>query len=1013
MSTKYKEFSETDTAHKIIVPYLENLGFKKSEMEFEYPIKAQIGSKKAKTVFADIVIKQKGKAVMVVEIKKTDHRLEKRDREQAISYARLFDPEPVNFAVVTNGHIWQTYNVKTKERIPKVPSKNTLFRDISKFKLTDSQRDEANYFVVEGYETVQDIENALRKCHNTLYANDGLTPLQTFEEINKFLFSKIQEEKRTKKTGDQNRFTTKYIETRNKKVEMQRIFEDAINDFPNDVEKIFFQGDKIEVCDESILQVVKVLENKGFTETDIDIVGMAYETFLKPIFRNKHLGQYFTPREVVNFMVEFVKPQVGDLIIDPAFGSGGFLVEAFQVLKEKIANSGFQPKIKKDYIKKLCRDWIFGTEIAPHLAKACKINMYIHGDGKTGVYKQDGLVNYGEIKEDKFNLVLTNPPFGGVVNKEDLLESFELGKGHKRQLKEVLFLERCINLAKAGGTIGIVLPDGILTNSSLQYVRDFILDKCKIIGVISLPNHAFATSGAGVKTSIMFLQKKEEGKDYSNYDIFMAEAEHVGYDATGRLDDNDFGDILDKYYDFRANKGSVSEKIFFLKKSKIEGRLDVRFYDPYFQKIAEKLKTSKYSLEYIDNIAKVTCGPFGSAITNKDYVKEGIPLIRIANLRDGTVSDKLIFIKKALSEKLKGTQVRQGDIVISQRGTLGAIAKIPSTFPVWNISANLISLSRIKANINYVYVILNSPLIKQAILRKQTGQVHAKITTQDVKSLEIPLPPAKIQEKIVKEFQEYQGDILSFENEIQELKQVREKYLEKSLGFEIMENKKEQSFELNIQRFSGTRFDPNYYQSEYRGVKEILKNGRYSLQKIGEIFDIKKGVEVGSRKYTKQGIPFVRVSDIESQGINFETNKRISEKTFSEFKNHQPEDGELLFAKDGSIGICVLVNKKTPPFIISGAILRLSSKKIANHDFLRSLINSKTIQSMFKRESTGAVIKHLLVDKFKNIEIPFPPIDKQNEIAEQIKEYEDEIINLRKKINKEREGQSKVLDILF
>ncbi len=1013
MSNKNNQFSETDTAHKIVVPYLENLGFKKSEMGFEFPIKAQIGSGKAKTVFADIVIRQKGRAVMIVEIKKADHRLEERDKEQAISYARLFDPEPVNFAVVTNGHIWQAYNVKTKERIPKVPSKDTLFKDIAKFKLTDDQREEANYFAVEGYETVQDIENALRKCHNTLYANDGLTPLQTFEEINKFLFSKIQEEKRVKKTGDQNRFTTKYLKTRKPKIEMQRIFEDAIEDFPNDVEKIFFKGDEIEVCDESILQVVKVLENKGFTETAIDIVGMAYETFLKPVFRNKHLGQYFTPREIVNFMVEFLKPKIEDLVIDPAFGSGGFLVEIFQTLKEKIAGSDLQDKAKKEYKKKLCSEWIFGTEIAPHLAKACKINMYIHGDGKTGVYKHDGLVDYGRIEENKFNLVLTNPPFGGVINKKDLLENFELGKGRARQLKEVLFLERCIRLVKSGGKIGIVLPDGILTNSSLQYVRDFILQECKILGVVSLPNHAFSASGAGVKASIMFLKKKEKGKDYSNYDIFMAEAEHVGYDATGRPDDNEFGEILDKYYEFKVKKGGASEKIFFLKNSEIEERLDPYFYQPSLRFVYQKLKRTKYVLVELESIAKVVCGPFGSAIKNIDYKKQGTPLIRISDIKDGNiVSDKIFFIKDELSEKLHKTQVHKGDIVISQRGTLGLVAIVSDEFTVWNISANLIALRKINANPEYIYIILSSDFGKAMIERQKTGQVQSKITTQDIKKFKIPLPKIEIQNEIVAQFKKHQQSISGYEDKIQELKKKSEEFLEESLGFKKEKDKNEQSFELNIQNFSGARFDPNYYQGEYRGAEEVLKKSKYPLQKIGELVHIKKGIEVGSQKYVKHGIPFIRVADIDEKGINFATNKKISEENFTKFKNYQPQKGDLLFSKDGTIGICTLV-KNSIPSIISGGILRLLPKKNVSANFLCALIRSNPVQSILKRESTGAVIRHLLIDKFKNIEIPFPPLDEQNKISKQIEKYESEIVDLRNKIKQEKERQDKVLDILF
>ena len=1019
MSDKNNQFSETDTAHKIIVPYLENLGFKKSEMEFEFPIKAQIGSGKAKTVFADIVIRQKGKAVVIIEIKKPDHRLEERDREQAISYARLFDPEPINFAVVTNGRIWQAYNVKTKERIPKVPSKDTLFKDMAKFKLTDDQREEANYFAVEGYETVQDIENALRKCHDTLYANDGLTPLQTFEEINKFLFSKIQEERRVKKHSDQNRFTTKYLKTRKPKVEMQRIFEDAINDFPNDIEKIFFKGDEIEVCDESILQVVKVLENKGFTETDIDIVGMAYETFLKPVFRNKHLGQYFTPREIVNFMIGFLKPEIGNLVIDPAFGSGGFLVEVFQILKEKIAGSDLQKEIREDYNKKLCSEWIFGTEIAPHLAKACKINMYIHGDGKTGVYKHDGLVDYGRIEENKFNLVLTNPSFGGVINKEDLLENFELGKGRARQLKEVLFLERCIRLAKSGGKIGIILPDGILTNSSLQYVRDFIMQECKILGVVSLPNHAFSASGAGVKASIMFLEKKEEGKDYSNYDIFMAEAEHVGYDATGRPDDNEFGDILDKYYEFKVKNGGADEKIFFLKNDKLEGRLDPKYYKSCYKNIKLLIDSSKYKTEKLGELLiELYRYP---TFYNIEFKKNGVPVLKISNINKkglfNSIDDNKIkydFIDDKTNKKFPKTVLKENDLVIAVRGaTIGKTALIEKKFEGSNINANLIRVSLDKSRILplYFWIYLRSKVGQGLFLRNVSNTAKETITVPHIKNIDIVLPPYDIQEKIVYEFKKYQQNITSYENVIQELKKKSEKFLEESLGFKTTEDKNKQSFELNVQNLSGARFDPNYYQGEYRSAEETLKNSKYPLQKIGDVLKLNSILE-DMKDYEE--INYIDLSCVDNEFGEILKIKNLKKNKIPSRARQKLEKGDFLVASlKGSLGSIAVFKQDTDNVIASTGFLLIKNSVNYNAIFLKALFQNSIIQKVIERRMTGSIMAAISQKEFKNIQIPFPPLDEQNRISKQIKKYESEIDNLRNKIKQEKEKQDKVLNVLF
>lgn len=1009
-----KKTTETDVSHKVIVPYLEGLGFKKSDMDFEFPVKAQIGSGKAKTVFADIVIRQKGKAVMIVEIKKLDHRLEERDREQAISYARLFDPEPVNFAVVTNGRIWQAYRVDTKERIPKIPSKDSMFKDVAKFKLTDDQREEANYFAVEGYKTVQDIETALRKCHDTLYSNDGLTPLQTFEEINKFLFSKIQEEKRVKKTGNQNRFTGKYLKLKKPKVEMQRIFEDAINDFPKDADKIFFEGDEIEVCNESILQVVKVLENKGFTETNIDIIGMAYETFLKPVFRNKYLGQYFTPREIVNFMIEFLRPEIGDLVIDPAFGSGGFLVEVFQTLKEKIAGSGLQEKIRKDYKKKLCTDWIFGTEIAPYLAKACKINMYIHGDGKTGVYKHDGLVDYGRIEENKFNLVLTNPPFGGVVNKKDLLDNFELGEGRVRQLKEVLFLERCVRLAKPGGKIGIVLPDGILTNSSLQYVRDYILRECKILGITSLPTHTFATSGAGVKTSIMFLEKKKKGEDYSNYNIFMSEVEHVGYDATGRPDDNDFSDILDRYYKFKVEKGEADENLFFLKNKNIEDRLDVHFYQ--LSNNNSFFKESKYKTVKIGDICYVRDGDHNKllpeAISNKE---NGYRYLRVQDIKDGNIlDDKPIYINKEYFDKIKRSHIKPGFFLFSIMASIGTSVVVPDDYKICTANRAvgiLVPKDETVILSYYLYVLFSSEFGANLLECLKKGGVQKRVNLKDISEAKIPIPPLNIQKEIGKRFKKYQKNIANIRSRIEEIKKKSESFLGESLGFKALNPNNNQSFGLNVKNFGGARFDPNYYQDGYRDAENILQNSKYKLEKIDDVLSINKKLE-NMKDYEE--INYIDLSCVDNELGEIVEFKKLKKDKMPSRARQKLEKGDLLVASlKGSLKNIVVFDHNIDNAIASTGFLLIKNNNSHNSIFLKALFQNSIVQKVIERRMTGAIMAAISQKEFKNIKIPIPPIEEQNIISKKIEKYEDEIIKLRNEIKKMKKRQSKILDIIF
>ncbi|MBU4000461.1 N-6 DNA methylase, partial [Patescibacteria group bacterium] len=215
---------------------------------------------------------------------------------------------------------------------------------------------------------------------------------------------------------------------------------------------------------------------------------------------------------------------------------------------------------------------LFGIEINDSIARVAKMNMIIHDDGHTNVIGFDALENIEKMREKNrgfakncFDIIVTNPPFGANVKRSEhpYLEKFALGrkkdkKGKERALDnqktEILFIERCIEFLKVGtGKMAIVLPDGILTNSSLQPVRDFLMERCRILAVVSLPQFAFTHFGAGVKSSLVFVRKKSESEESGRYPIFMAIAEHIGYDATGRKDaKNDLDEIYEEFKKFKG-----------------------------------------------------------------------------------------------------------------------------------------------------------------------------------------------------------------------------------------------------------------------------------------------------------------------------------------------------------------------------------------------------------------------------------------------------------------------------
>ena len=391
----------------------------------------------------------------------------------------------------------------------------------------------------------------LEKCHATVWQGGKLNPSDAFDEVSKILFCKVHDEKKTKKT-DPYKFQIKTHE--NKHAVAQRIHD--LYDLGKVTDPEVFSED-IRLDDEILYNVVEHLQNLDINKIDLDSKGVAFERFMGDFFKGK-MGQYFTPRNVVEFTVKMLQVQQSEKVLDPACGSGGFLLHAMEEIR-KDAEANYDGHEQYTYWHDFASRQLFGIEINEQIARVCKMNMIIHDDGHTNVITGDSLSNMDNFKEDfrpnNFDVVLTNPPFGARILKEQkpYLSSYDLGmndnKERSAQSTEVLFIERCLDFLKEKGRMGIVLPDGILTNSTLQYVRDYLMDKARIDAVVSIPQTAFSHYGAGVKCSILCVTKMS--KTPKDYDIFMAIADNVGYDATGReIEENDLPEIIEAYIEF-------------------------------------------------------------------------------------------------------------------------------------------------------------------------------------------------------------------------------------------------------------------------------------------------------------------------------------------------------------------------------------------------------------------------------------------------------------------------------
>ena len=550
---------------------------------------------------ADIVIwktaedkKRKKHALIVVECKAENIKIQRTDYFQGANYAGW---ARAKFFVTTNEKETKFFKT-TEDTIPDEFTEELtgipFAKDINDEKKINELLSQTKSF------TREEFQNLLFACHNVIRNNDKLSPEMAFDEISKILFMKIRYERQSAK---ENLIFTKSeflkLKEGDKKVRgddalpfYQFLFNQTKVHFTKDA--LFEATDSIKIRESSFLEIVGLLEKYNLSDTSDDIKGIAFEEFLGKTFRGD-LGQFFTPRTIVDFMVKILDPREHEIICDPCCGTGGFLIGSFEyikgniekdieshkkLLRKNLEGTDFekQPLKKQNEILIKINDAfaainkdlslsneksrlfdlsfrrIFGTDAEPRSARTAKMNMIMHGDGHGGVHHHDGLININGIFENRFDIIITNPPFGSRVSRDleivesdsykdeskinyykkifgeeysealkqvtdnignKLIDQFDTGK--MSNLTEVLFLERCVKLLKPGGRLGIVLPEGILNIGQLQKIREYFESKAKILLIVSIPQEVFDKAGANVKTSLLFM-KKFTDSEQNEYD---------------------------------------------------------------------------------------------------------------------------------------------------------------------------------------------------------------------------------------------------------------------------------------------------------------------------------------------------------------------------------------------------------------------------------------------------------------------------------------------------------------
>ena len=437
------------------------------------------------------------------------------------------------------------------EEIPNIPQFGQRVEDIGKFRRKDLK-------------PTHNLKATFKAIRNHLAANTvGATRDEVLaQQLINLIFCKIYDERFT----EPNDIVTFRAGVDEEAKDIKERILDLFDKVKRKYKEVLDDNDTITLDANSVAYVVGELQNYCLIEAERDIIADAFETFIGHALKGGQ-GQFFTPRNVVKMMVDILDPDDEDLIIDPACGSGGFLIEALRHVWRKLDAEGEKYHWNKSNLQEekmeVALNKIRGIDKDYFLSKVAKAYMAIIGDGKSGIFTEDSLdvpKNWGQatrqkIDLDKFTVLLTNPPFGSKipVRGEEKLKQFELGHKWKfdkkagvwekgklkdKEAPQILFIERCLQLLEDKGRMAIVLPDGIYGNNQLGYIRKYLLGKARLVAVIDVPLETFMPN-TSTKTSILVLQKLKDNKIPKDYSVFMASAETCGHDRRGNFNEDD------------------------------------------------------------------------------------------------------------------------------------------------------------------------------------------------------------------------------------------------------------------------------------------------------------------------------------------------------------------------------------------------------------------------------------------------------------------------------------------
>lgn len=623
--------NEPDVRELFLTPLLKELGYTEDYRETEHIPETKIDKGKKRKLYKPDYIcytdKNHAIPVLVIDTKSPTENAEEGVEDAqlytSIIRRRLEEPKPIQYCIGSNAvrtiiKHFDSDKIEFDLSFSDFEDGNTKFEAL-KDKMSRSSRAKAITQTTEPFEfrkpDLREVTGIFEACHNIIRRKDGMGPEPAFYEFTKIMFIKINEDKKLRKDPEIKKLLDSEMPLPPDKVifSIHWIMQNSYPE-PNPVnstlfrllresleleiiekkkKRIFDVGEQIDLKPETIREIVKLLEHLDLFAIDEDLNGSLFQTFLSATMRGEQLGQFFTPRTVVEFMTEMADLKADfshiDRVFDGCCGTGGFLIEAMAFLERKIReNHALNGKEKAELIDKIQKGYLFGIDFGrkPPIARIARINMYLHGDGGSRIYFADALDKNllldetlqpevfnerTELKEflanNKFDVVMTNPPFATPYKNKDsdqgrILRQYNLAHhlGKDKTLKmrasletNVMFIERYCDLLKDEGKLLMVIDESVLNTDTDKSIRTFILNNFFVKAIISLPRGTFKRAGANVKTSILYLVKKKQLNEEQPH-TFYAKSKNTGFDPENvqKLDitKSDLKPIIDKWHEY-------------------------------------------------------------------------------------------------------------------------------------------------------------------------------------------------------------------------------------------------------------------------------------------------------------------------------------------------------------------------------------------------------------------------------------------------------------------------------